>query len=94
MTFELASGGFIAMEICDYEHPCENPVHKFRELCGPPDPNLAHAIRPHTLRAEFGVNKVKIVISSTISNPLKADASLGISLNLIKLVIVHILKIL
>lgn len=58
MTFELASGDFIAMEICDKMHPCDNPVNEFRDLCGPADPNLARAIRPHTIRAEFGVNKV------------------------------------
>lgn len=68
MTFELASGDFIAMEICDYKHPCENPVCKFRDLCGPPDPNLARAIRPNTIRAEFGVNKVKIFICPTFQS--------------------------
>lgn len=58
MTHELASGDFIILEICDKNEACTNPVNKFREFCGPADPCMAHALRPHTLRADFGINKV------------------------------------
>ena len=29
----------------------ENVVEKFRELCGPHDPELARVLRPNTIRA-------------------------------------------
>ena len=31
----------------------------FRELTGPVDPEIARHLRPHTLRAKFGVDKIK-----------------------------------
>ncbi|KAG0621469.1 hypothetical protein M758_3G022300 [Ceratodon purpureus] len=65
MTFELGSGDFIAMEIADKQNPCMNPVNKFRDLCGPADPCIARSLRPHTIRAEFGINKVKNAIHCT-----------------------------
>lgn len=58
MTHELASGDFIILEIVDKENPCSNPVNKFREFCGPADSCIARALRPRSLRAEFGINKV------------------------------------
>jgi hypothetical protein len=58
MTHELASGDFLALEVADLCDPGVCPVNAFREFCGPSDPCMAHALRPHTLRAEFGINKV------------------------------------
>ncbi|MCO5602224.1 hypothetical protein L7F22_056352 [Adiantum nelumboides] len=58
MVHELASGPFIAMEICN-EDGQGNPVTSFREFCGPPDSQACKIVRPHTLRAKFGINKVK-----------------------------------
>lgn len=63
MIFELASGDFIALEIVDKQNPCANPVNKFRDLCGPVDPCIARSLRPHTIRAEFGVNKVSNLLN-------------------------------
>jgi nucleoside diphosphate kinase len=65
MIFELASGDFIALEIADKYNPCANPVNKFRDHCGPVDPCIARSLRPHTIRSEFGVNKVKNAIHCT-----------------------------
>jgi hypothetical protein len=58
MTHELASGDFLALEVADLCDPGVCPVNAFREFCGPSDPCMARALRPHTLRAEFGINKV------------------------------------
>lgn len=62
MTFELGSGDFIALEIADKQNPCVNPVNKFRDLCGPADPCIARSLRPQTVRAEFGINKVSNIL--------------------------------
>eukprot|EP00695_Tsukubamonas_globosa_P002251 TRINITY_DN3362_c0_g1_i1.p1 TRINITY_DN3362_c0_g1~~TRINITY_DN3362_c0_g1_i1.p1 ORF type:complete len:70 (-),score=5.48 TRINITY_DN3362_c0_g1_i1:31-240(-) len=37
----------------------ENSVQAFRELCGPHDPEIAKILRPKTLRARFGSDKVR-----------------------------------
>lgn len=58
MVHELASGPFIAMEICNKDGQ-GNPVNALREFCGPPDSQACRIVRPHTLRAKFGINKVK-----------------------------------
>jgi nucleoside-diphosphate kinase len=38
---------------------------RFREFCGPVDPKVASAIRPGTLRAIFGINRIKNAIHCT-----------------------------
>lgn len=58
MTHELAYGPCIALEISDKVDPSVCPVESFREFCGPIDAQLAQALRPNTLRAHFGKNKV------------------------------------
>ncbi|OAE25929.1 hypothetical protein AXG93_1712s1070 [Marchantia polymorpha subsp. ruderalis] len=60
MTHEMSSGDAIAMELCCKTNPEHNPVKAFREFCGPPDPALARQLRPSSLRAQFGVNKVHL----------------------------------
>ncbi|KAG0578927.1 hypothetical protein M758_4G057900 [Ceratodon purpureus] len=65
MTHELASGDFIILEICDKTNPCSNPVNKFRDFCGPADSCIARALRPRSIRAEFGINKVKNAVHCT-----------------------------
>ncbi|KAG6546965.1 hypothetical protein Mapa_011581 [Marchantia paleacea] len=65
MTHEMSSGDAIAMELCCKTNPEHNPVKAFREFCGPPDPSLARQLRPSSLRAQFGVNKVKNGIHCT-----------------------------
>jgi len=43
----------------------EDVVNKFREFCGPHDPELAKTLRPKTLRAAFGSDRVKNGIHCT-----------------------------
>ena len=40
-------------------------VPLLREFCGPPDAKIAAAIRPGTLRARFGANKIQNAIHCT-----------------------------
>lgn len=43
----------------------ENAVASFRQLCGPMDPEIAKNLRPNTLRAKFGCDRVKNGIHCT-----------------------------
>lgn len=40
-------------------------VKSFRDLCGPHDPEIARTLRPNTLRAKFGIDRVKNAIHCT-----------------------------
>ncbi|MBN3279249.1 NDK7 kinase, partial [Polyodon spathula] len=60
MVAELCSGPCMALEI----HGSEAPK-TFREFCGPADPEIARHLRPHTLRAVFGKNKVQNAVHCT-----------------------------
>ena len=62
MVDELTSGAFIAIEISSEGG---NPVESLREFCGPADPEIARVLRPRSLRAQFGVNKVQNAIHCT-----------------------------
>lgn len=42
-----------------------NKVKSFRELCGPHDPEIARNLRPNTIRARFGVDRVKNAVHCT-----------------------------
>ena len=61
MVDELTSNSFIAMMI----EGEEDVVEQFRSLCGPPDPELAVILRPTSLRAQFGIDKVKNAVHCT-----------------------------
>jgi len=50
----LTIGPCIALEVRQ-----DDVVTKFRELCGPHDPELAKTLRPKTIRACFGTDRVK-----------------------------------
>ncbi len=63
MVDELCSGPCIAFEVAD--HSTGNVVESFRELCGPMDPELARVVRPNSIRAQFGLNKIKNAIHCT-----------------------------
>mmetsp|Transcript_10092 Transcript_10092/g.11805 ORF Transcript_10092/g.11805 Transcript_10092/m.11805 type:complete len:344 (+) Transcript_10092:83-1114(+) len=63
MVEELISGSVIAIEVSDPDGQC--PVEPFRELCGPPDPEIARVLRPDSLRAKFGIDKVKSAVHCT-----------------------------
>ena len=54
MVEELSSGPCITLEISG-----ENGHSVFRELVGPSDPEIARSLRPHTIRAKFGLDKIK-----------------------------------
>ena len=69
MVDELTSNSFIAIMI----EGDENVVEDFRSLCGPPDPELAVILRPTSLRAQFGVDKVRNAVHCT---DLPEDGSL------------------
>ncbi|XP_053915838.1 nucleoside diphosphate kinase 7 isoform X1 [Cuculus canorus] len=60
MVTELCSGPCIAMEIIQPE--CQKV---FRDFCGPSDPEIARHLRPRTLRALFGKNKVQNAVHCT-----------------------------
>ncbi|XP_073523326.1 nucleoside diphosphate kinase homolog 7 [Phyllobates terribilis] len=60
MVVELCSGPCLAMEIQATDAP-----KSFREFCGPADPEIARHLRPRTIRAQFGKNKVKNAVHCT-----------------------------
>lgn len=60
MVEELSSGPCIAMEISG-----DNAHGAFRELVGPSDPEIARHLRPHTIRAKFGHDKIKNALHCT-----------------------------
>ncbi|KAL6754216.1 nucleoside diphosphate kinase [Haematococcus lacustris] len=57
MVDELTSGPCLALEVADRDGA--NPVEQFRELCGPMDPELGRVLRPKSLRAQFGLNRIR-----------------------------------
>lgn len=63
MVEELASGACLAVEIADRDGA--DPVEPFRELCGPMDPELGRVLRPKSIRALFGIDKVRNGIHCT-----------------------------
>jgi len=56
----LISGPIIALELRQ-----DNVVQKLRALVGPHDPIIARALRPHTFRALFGIDRVRNVCHCT-----------------------------
>ncbi|KAM9482349.1 nucleoside diphosphate kinase homolog 7 isoform 2-T2 [Clarias gariepinus] len=60
MVAELCSGPCMALEI-----HCVDAPRKFREFCGPADPEIARHLRPKTLRALYGKNKVQNAVHCT-----------------------------
>lgn len=60
---ELTSGACIALAVAGSDQT--DVVQKVRELAGPYDPHIAQVLRPNTIRANFGVDKVKNCIHVT-----------------------------
>jgi nucleoside-diphosphate kinase len=60
MTEHMTTGPCIVMEVRQ-----ENVVKAFRELAGPADPEIAKNLRTNTLRARFGVDKVRNAVHCT-----------------------------
>ncbi|KAE8294431.1 Nucleoside diphosphate kinase 7 [Larimichthys crocea] len=60
MVTELCSGPCMVLEI----HGTDVP-QSFREFCGPADPEISRHLRPATLRALYGKDKVKNAVHCT-----------------------------
>ncbi len=60
MVDELVLGPCVAMEITG-----PDPHAKFREFVGPVDPEIARHLRGNTLRAKFGIDKIKNAVHCT-----------------------------
>lgn len=60
MLEHLSSGPLIAMEIRQ-----ENVIQKFRELVGPADPEIAKHLRQHSIRSQFGHDRVRNAVHCT-----------------------------
>ncbi|KER26393.1 hypothetical protein T265_06370 [Opisthorchis viverrini] len=72
MLDQLASGPCVALEIATMEEGVD--VQKtFREFVGPVDPEIAKFLRPQTLRAKFGIDKIRNAVHCT---DLPEDAEL------------------
>ncbi|CAL8102970.1 unnamed protein product [Calicophoron daubneyi] len=66
MLDQLASGPCVALEIANTGENTERDVQQgFREFVGPLDPEIARFLRPDTLRAKYGVDKVRNAIHCT-----------------------------
>lgn len=74
MALALANGPCIAMELSTNDRDV-NAHSTFRLLCGPVDPEVGQKIRPKTIRAKFGKNKVLNAIHCT---DLPEDAHLEV----------------
>jgi len=73
MVNELCSGPVIAMEITGKDPSVV--AEAFREACGPADPEIARHLRPRTIRALFGQNKIQNAVHCT---DLPEDAPLEV----------------
>ncbi|XP_029433673.1 nucleoside diphosphate kinase 7 isoform X3 [Rhinatrema bivittatum] len=60
MVVELCSSPCVVLEIQEGNAP-----KRFREFCGPADPEIARHLRPQTLRARFGKNKIQNAVHCT-----------------------------
>mmetsp|Transcript_59505 Transcript_59505/g.141475 ORF Transcript_59505/g.141475 Transcript_59505/m.141475 type:complete len:374 (+) Transcript_59505:182-1303(+) len=60
MEEELSNGPCVAIEVRG-----EQPVQAVREVVGPHDPELARVLRPKTLRAKYGADKVQNAVHCT-----------------------------
>jgi len=56
----ISSGPIIALEVRQ-----EDAVNQLRALVGPSDPEIAKELRPNTLRAKFGIDRVKNALHCT-----------------------------
>lgn len=77
MLDQLTSGPLIAMEISGADPTIGT---RLREFAGPSDPELGKKIRPDSLRARFGVDKVKNAVHVT---DLPEDGVLEVMLSLV-----------
>eukprot|EP00898_Chlorokybus_atmophyticus_P000054 jgi/Chlat1/1049/Chrsp110S01534 len=76
MVEELTSGPCIVMEVRPQEREASNAHESVRALCGPSDAEIARALRPDTLRALYGKDKVRNAVHCT---DLPEDGPLEVS---------------
>lgn len=60
MVAELTRGPVLALEVTSADARAN-----FRTVCGPADPEIARTLRPDTIRAKFGKNKVQNAVHCT-----------------------------
>jgi len=60
LVSDLATGTCLALEVRG-----EEVVPSVRALCGPYDPDIAQSLRPKTIRARFGVDRVRNAVHCT-----------------------------
>jgi len=60
MVSQLSAGACLVMEVRQ-----EDAVNSFRQLVGPHDPEVAKHLRPNTLRAKHGLDRVRNAIHCT-----------------------------
>ena len=58
----ISNGPTLIMEVCRID---DCPVTSFRDFCGPYDPEIAIHLKPNTLRAKFGEDRVKNAVHCT-----------------------------
>jgi len=63
--FPLPTSTIAALEVLDPDCPDQSAVEGVRELCGPPDPEIAKILRSMTLRAKYGLDKVQNAVHCT-----------------------------
>lgn len=78
MVVALSSGPLLALQVTRPASECPNGsvVQAFRELAGPADPEIARHLRPRSLRALFGKDKVLNAVHCTDlpeDGPLELD---------------------
>lgn len=60
MARELSTTTLLAVELSG-----EDAVHRFREVAGPRDVDVARRVRRHTIRGTFGIDDVKCAVHCT-----------------------------
>jgi len=60
MVAQLCTGPALVMEVRQ-----EDAVNSFRKLVGPHDPEVAKHLRPKTLRAQYGIDRVRNAVHCT-----------------------------
>ena len=72
---ELTAGPALALELAPRGGGGESAVQLLRDAAGPSDPELGRVLRPASLRARFGVDKVKNALHVT---DLEGDAPIEV----------------
>ena len=60
MSEHMTTGAIIVMEVRQ-----ENVVKELRKLVGPHDPEIAKNLRPNSLRAKYGIDRIRNAVHCT-----------------------------